>query len=83
MTIEQKKEFEGVVEFMRSDGDSSCVCCEGKHIFCRHVKFKEDFKEVIKEMLDDCTTKDKEGRRVTMEVKIKLHDAKLGQGVAE
>jgi len=74
--IEQKKKFNGVVKFMRNeDSDTSCVCCEGNHIFCRYVDFKEKFETVIREMLDECTTKDKEGRKVTMEIKIKLHDA--------
>ncbi len=71
--IEQKKEFNGIVTFMRQESDS-CVCCEGNHIYCRYVNFKENPKEVMKEMLDECTTKDKEGRRVTMEIKIKIHD---------
>jgi len=78
--IEQKKKFNGIVKFMRSDDSSTpCVCCEGKHIFCRYVDFKEDFEKIIREMLNECTTKDKEGRRVTMEVKIKLHDVLSGR----
>lgn len=78
--IEQKKKFKGIVKFMRTENnDTPCVCCEGNHIYCRYVDFKEDFEKVIREMLNECTTKDKEGRKVTMEVKIKLQDAISGE----
>lgn len=76
--IKQEKKFEGIVTFQRSEDEDGlkCSCCEGKHIYCRYVNFKEDPKEVMTEMLRECTGKDKEGRKVTMEIKIKLHDLK-------
>ncbi len=74
--IKQIKELEGSVVFQRSeDDDGKCVCCEGKHIFSQGVRFKEDWKDVIQEMLDTTYhNKDNEGREVHMKVIVTLKD---------
>lgn len=42
----QRTSIEGVVTWMRSDmsqpGEQDCICCEGPHVFNRHVALPGD-----------------------------------------
>jgi hypothetical protein len=37
---EQLVTVDGTVEFMRSEKDSGCACCDGPHIFCRYIEIE-------------------------------------------
>lgn len=60
---------EGVLTFMRSEGERSdaCACCDGAHVFCRYLKGLPDFLDLTQAAR---SRNDLEGRtfRVTVEV---------------
>jgi len=41
-----KNQVEGTVVFSRSDKPNTCICCEGNHIYGKHIEF-EPFKSVF------------------------------------
>jgi hypothetical protein len=68
------KTFTGTMTFLRNES-SACICCEGKHIFCRFVKTPEGKTSFWEEINQHVCDTAKEGEKVTITVSLGNPDA--------